>query len=283
MSSPGYKDITPKVYAAGILVSFTKFGTDHPGLMNKIAFALLFLFVLPACHRDTTSKLTIAASANMQYVIKELAHSFFEITGVESETVVASSGKLTAMIQEGAPFDIFVSADMMYPEQLYENGFALEAPEIYAYGHLVLWSMKEGTIPKVDQLPNADIRHIALANPKTAPYGKAALEVLKHHNLYKTVEKKLVFGESISQTNQFILSGAAELGFTAKSVVVSPALKEKGTWTALDPGTYRSIAQGVILLKNRDVHIESAKRFYDFLFSKEAQEKLLQYGYSLDP
>ena len=252
--------------------------------MNKITrVVLLFLLISTSCHKDgDNNKLTIATAANMQFVMKELARSFFETSGIECETIVASSGKLTAMIQEGAPFDVFVSADMKYPKQLHEGGLTTELPKIYAYGHLVLWSTKNATLPGVEELAGADIKHVALANPRTAPYGLAAVEVLQHFGLYEAIETKLVFGESISQTNQFILSGAAELGFTAKSVVLSPALKGKGVWIELEAQAYKPIAQGVVLLNNRDKYMTDAKRFHDFLFSRKARNILTQYGYSVD-
>ncbi|NJB72568.1 molybdate transport system substrate-binding protein [Saonia flava] len=243
----------------------------------KISFLLLFFLILN-CKEDKSNTLTIATASNMQYAMKELTRSFKEQTGTECVIIVGSSGKLTAQIMEKAPYDVFVSADIKYPNELYKKGFAESKPSIYALGKLVLWSTTHKN-PNLDSLTNNSIKNIAIANPKTAPYGLAAVEVLKEMKLYGKVEDKLVYGESISQTNQFILSGAADMGFTAKSVVLSPNLKEKGYWVPINI-SYEPISQGIVLLKNSSLKKES-KQFYDFLFSKKAQETLEKYGYSV--
>ena len=130
-------------------------------------------------------------------------------------------------------------------------------------------------------MDSPSINHIALANPKNAPYGQAGVEVLQHYQVFDKVASKLVYGESISQTNQFIVSGAAEIGFTAKSVVVSPTLVEKGKWIEIDQNTYTPIAQGVVIIKKDDQIITEAEKFYSFLFSQKAKAVLEKYGYQL--
>lgn len=233
-----------------------------------------------ACGSQKKEKLTIATASNMQFVISELIQSFTDQTGIECESIVSSSGKLTAQIMQGAPFDIFVSADLKYPSKLYEEGFTTGKPSVYAYGRLVLWSMSANLKPSIDLLSSTYIHHIALANPKTAPYGVAAIETLRHYNIYDNIESKLVYGESISQTNQFIISNAAEIGFTAKSVVLSPQMKESGHWLEVDPSIYSPIAQGVVLLNYEGGYPEKAKAFLDFILSKKGKEILNKFGYS---
>ncbi len=235
---------------------------------------------LISCQTEAPEKLTIATAANMQFAIKELVHAFSEESNMACEAVISSSGKLTAQIREGAPFDIFVSADMKYPETLFNLGL-VSAPEIYAYGKLVLWSMKENLEPSVQLLSEENIKHIALANPKTAPYGMAAMEVFKHYGIFDKIEHKLVYGESISQTNQFIVSKAADIGLTAKAVILSPEIKGKGKWEAIDPKIYTPIAQGIVISKKRKNNVEKARQFRDFLFSEKGKAVLEKYGYEV--
>jgi len=121
-----------------------------------------------------------------------------------------------------------------------------------------------------------------LADPQLAPYGREAVNALKFYKLYESLQKKLVMGESISQANQFITTGAADIGFTAKSIVLAPNMKDKGKWIEVDPQAYKPIAQGVIVLKYaQQDHLKEAAEFYDFLFSSPAQEIFKKYGYKL--
>jgi len=249
--------------------------------MKLISLVIILSYsLLVGCQDTTPTKLTIATAANMQFAMKELTSSFTIQTGLPCETVISSSGKLTAQIKEGAPFDILVSADMKYPSDLFENGFATSAPETYAHGRLVLWSMTEQS-PSLEILSDETISHIALANPKIAPYGSAAVEVLEHHNILGEVTDKVVYGESIAQTNQFIISKAAEMGFTAKSVVLSPGMKGQGRWIEIDPNIYTPLAQGIVILDNQRGQLDQAQKFYDFLFSQKGKEILDKFGYSV--
>jgi len=251
--------------------------------INSVIRCLLLIggFLANGCANTETEKLTIATAANMQFVMSELTTSFERETGIPCDFIVGSSGKLTAQIKEGAPFDLFVSADMKYPMELYNSNNTGSEPEIFAYGSLVLWTMHEGIEPSIENLTSEKINHIGLANPKTAPYGQAAVEVIEHYKLMDTLKNKLAYGESISQTNQFIVSKAADVGFTAKSVVLSPQMKNKGHWTAISANLHSPIAQGVIVLKNRESQIENAKRFQDFLLSEKSNKILIKFGYSL--
>lgn len=224
----------------------------------------------------------IAVSSNMQFAYKEIAQAFTKKYQVELESVYSSSGKLTAQILEGAPYHILLSADMKYPQKLMDEGLTTQAPKVYAQGKLVLWTIMKHIEPSIELLLSDDIKHIALANILTAPYGKAALEVLQNLGLYNTLKKKLVFGESIGQTNQFILTQAAQIGFTSMSVVKSPKNNGRGTWLALDENLYHPIDQGIALIKKEGSMGEEAKLFYNFIFSEEVQEILKNFGYSVD-
>ncbi len=138
--------------------------------------------------------LTIATAANVQFAMQKLIRTFTQETGIKCHMILSSSGKLTAQINAGAPFDVFVSADVKYPQELYENGLTQEPPKIYAYGKLVIWSFNEPIDSSFEILASEKIQHIAIANPKTAPYGAAAVEALKHYGVYQTTKEKLVFG-----------------------------------------------------------------------------------------
>jgi len=244
-----------------------------------IVFAFLLALPLFAC----ADEITVAAAANVQFTLEDLKTEFTKETGIDVKTVIGSSGKLTSQIENGAPFDIFLSADMKYPAALYQEGFSLRSPKIYAYGVLVLWTMKDLDLSKgINILTGPGVKKIALANPQLAPYGRQAVNVLKFCKLYDPLQKELVFGESISQANQFIATGAADIGFTAKSVVLAPDMKDKGKWIQVDPQSYEPIAQGVIVLRYaQQNHSKEAKEFYDFLFSAPAREIFKKYGYSL--
>lgn len=247
----------------------------------KFQFPLLFLLVLlTSCmDSDRGQKLSIASAANMQFAARELAEAFSEASGIKTELIVGASGNLTAQISAGAPHDVFLSADMQYPRYLYERGFGFQEPEVYGYGQLVLWTCSDGIVPSIDVLTLDDIRHIAMPNPELAPYGKAARDVLDAHALYDHIAPKLVFGESIAQTNQFIRTGAAEIGFTARSVVVSPQLKGVGKWIPLPEEQYTPIAQGILILGNQEKPPENALKFYTFLKSPTGRDILSRYGY----
>jgi len=229
-------------------------------------------------------KVVVATAANVQFVMQELQKEFEKSSATRLEIVVGSSGKLTAQIREGAPFDLFVSADTRYPQEIYGNGGGGAAPRIYARGALVLYTSDSTVTPDLQKLTNPDIKKIALANPETAPYGAAAVQVLEKAGLYEQLKNKLVYGESIAQTTQYIATGAADVGFTALSIVLSPEMKGKGRYLLLDSTAYTPIDQAALLLKHSESSPkrEKSQEFYDFLFSEEAKLIFRKYGYSVE-
>lgn len=250
--------------------------------MKKNLSVLVCLFF--ACSVFAQQKITVAIAANVQFVMNELKNEFQKETGITVDIVPGSSGKLNAQIKQGAPYDVFVSADMNYPQDLYASGFAVDSPKVYAQGALVLWTAGSALKPVKDLkvLTNADAKKIAIANPETAPYGKAATEAMKYFNVYDAVKTKLVYGESISQASHFIATQSADIGFTAKSIVLSDEMKGKGIWVDVDKKSYSPILQGVVILKyGKDNHADAAKKFYDFLFSKKAKAWFVKFGYTV--
>ena len=241
-------------------------------------FALLFL-TFTSCTKEKQNILTIATAANMQFAMKALAEAYTAETDQQVELVVSSSGKLTAQIREGAPYDLFFSADTKYPQAIYETEGGTSTPVTYASGQLVLWSTSKNIQVSIDQLTNDAVKHIAIANPRTAPYGTAAVEVLKQLELFDAVKDKLVYGESISQVNQFIISQAAEIGFTAKSVVLSPNMSDQGNWIAIADSLHAPIKQAMVVLKNDRGLEKEAEAFAAFVGSEKGLSILRGFGY----
>jgi len=245
--------------------------------------SLVWVMLLFSCrtHKEDKEVVRIATAANMQFAMEQLTPAFTKETGISCEVVLSSSGKLFAQIREGAPYDLFVSADLKYPDELYKKRHTTSAPKVYAYGQLVLWTMIDTLSLSLDLLSADQIEHIAIANPKTAPYGRAAKEVLTGHKLLESIEGKLVYGESVAQTNQFITSRSAEVGFTSMSVVLSSEMKGKGKWLAINKNDYSPIEQGVVMLNNRKTENIGVQKFYDFLFSERGKNILQNFGYSV--
>lgn len=247
--------------------------------LSMISLLLLFTSIAQA-----TESITIAVAANVNYAFKAIATAFTQETGIEINSVVSSSGKLTAQIKHGAPYDVFLSADMLYPTALHSEGLAQDAPKVYAYGALVLWTTKKIDLNKLGIATAADasVTKVAIANPKLAPYGREAIKVLDYYQLKSSVLSKLVYGESISQVNQYIDLKSVDVGFTAKSVVLSPELKGRGSWIDVPDESYEPIAQGMVVLAyGIKHHQQAANQFYDFMLSDKAREILSQYGYKL--
>ena len=214
--------------------------------MKKIVLAIALLFSVNIFAKE----ITVAVAANAQYAMQELSHLFTKETGIKVRSVVSSSGKLTALIKSGAPFDLFLSANMKYPTYLYKHGFTTNKPRVYAMGSLVLWTLKPISLAnKIETLKGSDIKSIAIPNPKNAPYGVQAINAMKSAGIYDAVQSRLIYADSISQTNQYIYSKAADLGITATSVVLSPKMKGKGHYISIDPKLYNPIKQGVVVLK----------------------------------
>jgi len=243
---------------------------------------LLILFVVLASpFAGVAQQLRIAVAANAQFVAKVLADEFKKQHGIEVELIISSSGKLTTQIEQGAPFDIFLSADMKYPQELYSKQLTTDKPKVYAYGTLVMWAQKGIKLTGgVKALTSPVIKKIAIANAALAPYGEAAEQAMERSNILSALKPKLVYGESIAQVNQYFLTGAAEVAFTAKSVVLDAAQKGNNNWVEINTNLYQPIAQGVVMLKSSTGEsMNQAKKFYQFLFSARGKQILKTYGY----
>lgn len=226
--------------------------------------------------------INIAVAANVSYAMDKLIAKFNETNpDTKVQVTLGSSGKLTAQIKNGAPYTLFMAANMKYPEALYAQKIAITKPVIYAQGSLAMLSIKKLDFSQGISVVTEDkVSKVAIANPKTAPYGTAAVEALKNANIYDSIEKKLVYAESISQTVAYAVS-AADIGFIAKSSLYSPKMsiyKEGVNWAGVAATLYAPIDQGVVILKNASNNAE-VKAFYDFILSKDAKGIFRAYGY----
>src|ERR1700761_5317564 len=244
--------------------------------MKKLTILSALLFCVSAVFAQS---LKVAVAANLQGVIKVLGKDFKDKTGIEIEPIVGSSGNLAVQIKNGAPFDVFLSADMSFPEGLYKEGLSTKAPEVYAYGSLVICSTQDIGFENWErELMSARISKIAIANPKIAPYGKAAEESLTKKGIWNDIQSKIVQGESIAQVNTYITTGVIEVGFTTQALIKDSEGKTTLYWKAVDPKTYSPIEQGIVILKHGEGNA-NAEKFYQYILSAEAKKIFREYGY----
>jgi molybdate transport system substrate-binding protein len=221
----------------------------------------------------------VAAAANLQSIIKVLGADFTKRTGIEIEPIIGSSGNLSAQITNGAPFDLFLSADMSFPQKLYEGGFATAKPVVYASGSLIICSTKNLGFENWERLLlTPAVKKIAIANPAIAPYGKAAQQVLTLRGVLSEIHSKLVTGESISQVNTYITTGNVDVGFTTQALVKDMEGKQTLYWKAIDPKSYSPIQQGIVILKHAHGNA-NAMKFYQYILSGDAKKIFKEYGY----
>ena len=234
----------------------------------KLIFYILFLYILPA-----QKPLTVAVSANMKYTFDSLKVVFEKDHHIPLTAVVGASGTLTTQIRNGAPYDLFLSADMDYPNALYKDSLTIGKPIVYAYGTLIIWSTKN-TYSSISQMN--DSKTVAIANPKIAPYGKEADKVLRKYNY--SSKGSIVFGQNIGQVNTYIITHSVDAGITSKSVVKTPEYKSVGSWIDVPENDYTPIEQGMVLLKRSD-QMKDMIKFRSFITSKKAQDILHAFGY----
>lgn len=252
--------------------------------VKRLLFALPLLGLAPEPAQAAPARsLSIAVAANMMPAMEDIRRSFLAETGVDLVLTPGASGKFVPQIENGAPFDLFLSADMEFPERLYRDGFTASEPDRYASGTLVLWSLKKIDLSKgLSALKDASVAKIALADPMTAPYGKQAEAALKASGIRDAVSAKLVYGESLGQVDQFIAARAADVGFTSRSTVESARWKGKGSWAEIDRKLYAPIDQGLVIL----THVsksdpESARRLRSYILGTKGRAVLKRYGYLL--
>lgn len=246
----------------------------------KASVIITTLFLLTAIS-SFAQNLKVAVAANLQGVIKVLGKDFKDKTGISIESIVGSSGNLTTQIKNGAPYDLFLSADMGFPESLFKEGFGLKEPAVYAYGRLIICSTQNIGFENWERLLlSGRINKIAIANPAIAPYGKAAEETLKLKGIIDDIKPKLVTGESISQVNTYITTGNVDVGFTTRALVKDVEGKIIIYWKEIDPKSYTPLKQGMIILKQTK-ESTNAQKFYDYMLGPAAKTILKEYGYGV--
>ena len=247
-------------------------------MVKKIILIILLSTILVA------KTINIAVATNVSYAIDDLKKEFKKLyPDIKVRVTLGSSGKLTAQIKNGAPYQIFMSANMKYPNALYKDKIAITKPKIYAQGLLALFSIKKFDFSKgIELLKDKKIKKIAMANPKTAPYGIASIKALKNAKIYKELKKKFIYGESISQTLSYTIT-ATDIGLIAKSSLKSPKMKrfkKDINWIEIDTKLYTPISQGIVILKNAKDNTE-VKAFYDFIIGERAKKIFKNFGYIL--
>jgi molybdate transport system substrate-binding protein len=245
----------------------------------KYLVLTLLLTLAPLARAETVR---VAVAANFSAAMEKIAADFAKATGHEAELSFGATGKFYAQIKNGAPFGVLLSADTSTAERLEREALGIPGTRrTYAIGKLVLWSAQPGVVdPKGDVLKKGTFKHLALANPETAPYGAAAVQVLTKLDLLQALKPKLVQGENIAQAYQFAASGNAELGFVALSQVIKGGKITEGSAWMVPPELYDPIRQDAILLSAGKAN-PAATALLDYLKGDEARAVILSYGYAL--
>lgn len=253
--------------------------------MARFILVLTFcLFAATGANVAIAEDLTIAAAADLNFAFRELVPAYEQTTGNRVRLVFGSSGSFYAQIQNGAPFDLYFSADIGYPKKLIDEGLAMpNSLYQYATGRIVLWVPNGSSLDVtkgMDVLLDPAIKKIAIANPKHAPYGWAAVSAMEHFKIYDRVKDKFVLGENISQTAQFAQSGAADIGIIALSLALAPTVQPLGSYWLIPQDAHPSIEQGVVIIK-ASKNQDGGRKFLDLLQTQAAKTIMKRYGFVL--
>lgn len=249
---------------------------------------LISAIALVACSASASAQTTIriAAAADLEPVLPPILAQFEKESGIHAEATYKASAALTTQIMNGAPFDVFLSADLGYPQRLIAAGLAQGlgdgvggAPITYGFGTLVLWTRNDSHLPRLsmDLLRRPEVQRIAIANPSRAPYGRAAMAALQRYGLLKDVQAKLVTAENIAQAAQFVDSDNANVGFISLTAASTPRLKSDGHYFVVPTSLYAPIEQGAVLIAHAPNRV-AAKKFLVYLMSTPAQQSMRQHG-----
>lgn len=245
-----------------------------------ISYLLMLALMGPTLAQ--AEKITIAAAADLKFAMDEVIAAFSKAyPGHDVSAVYGSSGNFQTQIRNGAPYDLYFSADINYPRALASDGLAASAVKPYALGRIVIWSASQDARKMtLGDLAAPSITRIAIANPQHAPYGKRAEEALKASGLWDKIQSKLVFGENVGQAAQYVSTGNAQVGIIALSLAVSPALSSKGGYALVPGALHGPLEQGYIITK-RAASNPLAKQFADYLDGPAARSVMVRYGFVL--
>jgi molybdate transport system substrate-binding protein len=252
---------------------------------SVIACAMVLSVQALPVARAAEREINVAVAADLSSALQDVATSYEKRTGVAVKLSFGASGALTQQIQNGAPFDVFFSADMDYPKQLIAGGQA-ESATLYRYavGRLVLWVPKDSPLDVehkgMDVLLDPSVKKISLGNPQHAPYGRAAAAALKHYGLYEKLSDRLVLGENVAQAAQFVESGNAQAGFVALAHAIAPAMQGKGKYWIVPAEAYPPLDQGAVVVSSSP-RMQDAVAFLEYMKTTEATAVLKRYGFSL--
>ena len=252
--------------------------------MKRFFPLLLGMALLSQLHAQTP--LRVAAAADLEPVLPPILEQFRRATGIRAEATYQASAMLTTQIMNGAPFDLFLSADLNYPKKLIDAGLADAAgsadsstPITYSKGTLVLWARKDSPLPppSLDLLRNPALKRLAIANPDRAPYGRAALAALTSLKLYDALKPRLATAENIAQAAQFVDSGNADAGLISLTSALTPHMASSGAYFVIPRDLYPPIEQGAVIVSNTTQRA-AAHKFLDFLLSPSIQAQLAKAG-----
>jgi molybdate transport system substrate-binding protein len=228
-------------------------------------------------------RLTVAAASDLRFALDEVLRPFRSARPeLQLEVIYGSSGKIATQIRNGAPFDVFLSADLAFAKDLFNDGFAAGPPRLYAIGRLASWSADAalGRLPLAEVVRAPQLRRFAIANPEHAPYGQRAVEALRSQGLYEAVAGKLVLGDNVSQAAQFIETGAAQAGLVAHSLVLAPQLAGRGAFTLVPEAWHRPLEQALVITR-RAARLEAAAAVVAHLQTPDSRALLRRYGFAL--
>jgi molybdate transport system substrate-binding protein len=246
--------------------------------MTRIFMSIAFLLATISL---SSQRVNVAAAADLRYAMDEIVVAYKKANPkADIKVAYGSSGKAYQQIVNGAPYDIYFSADILYPNKLKEQGLTASNPKLYAIGFIVLWSTKIDVSKGMSSLNDPRIKRIAIANPDHAPYGKRAKESLIFYKLYDELKPKIVIGENISQAAQFAQTGNAEIGILALSLVLSPAMKNHGNYFLIDTKSYSPLEQAYVIIKKPIENTESYK-FARFIATPTVRAIYRKYGFKL--
>lgn len=251
-------------------------------MIPRVLRLLTLTLTLSGAAAAQADTITIAAAADLRYAMDEIVAAFqARHPDDRIEVVYGSSGKFHTQIQQGAPYDLYFSADIEYPRRLAETGFAASEVRPYALGRIVLWGPTlDATRMTLESLADPAITRVAIANPQHAPYGKRAEEALRATGVWEKVEPKLVYGENISQTAQFVETGNAQIGIIALSLALGPTLAEQGGYWLIPETLHQPLEQGFVVTKRAEAN-PLARGFADFMGEPAARAVMTRYGFVL--